>query len=379
MKLVNYRTFKNLLQKPKAQALVEFAITLPFLLLILYGVVELARLAFIFSSVSNASRAAARYGSGAGENSEGIPHYQDCEGIRDVAKQSAYITDFKEINITYDRGITSDGTQIPVSGVDPRPGSDSCSTQSFNVRNGDRIIVEVSALYEPIVPIVPLDPLEIVSSNARTFIVSIPIMGSSVPTGFSAETSTPSAMPVNSTNTPRPTAAFTSTRIPIDLTEFAKNLTNAPTITPTFTPSLTPLPSLTPTITPTRISCQGITGIDNGKLRFKDNFIEMEISNHTGYPLAVSEVYIAWNHDTGHRGDNETLHLVSASLNGQSWEGDLYAPSQYIQGYRPYIPTGSSVVRYNFNQTYDVQDGTERVIISLMTPGCEGYPIDSDK
>src|SRR5688572_22604565 len=117
MKKISSDFHKIFSKGSKAQAMVEFAIALPFLLLLLYGVIELARLAFIFSSASNASRAAARYGSGAGENAEGTPHYLDCDGIRDVADQSAYITDFSQVNITYDRGVNSDGTQIPIAGV----------------------------------------------------------------------------------------------------------------------------------------------------------------------------------------------------------------------------------------------------------------------
>ena len=361
--------------------MVEFAIALPFLLLLLYGVIELARVAYVFSSVSNASRAAARYGSGAGENADGIPHYLDCEGIREVAGQSAYITDFDEINITYDRGVNSDGTQIPISGIDPNPGTNSCPTEGVNVRNGDRIIVQVSASYEPIIPIVPIDPLDVVSSNARTFIVSIPIMGSSVPMSFSVETSTPSSAPIKNTLTITPTftAAFTSTRVPIDLTKYAYDLTNAPTNTLTLPPSNTPLPTHTPTITPTRIACGGTTGIGNYSLRYNGDFMELDIYNNTGYPIAVSQVYIEWNHDKGHQGNIQTLSLTSISLSGQNWRGNILAPSQYIRDYRPYIPLGASTIRFGFDQSYDVQDGTERIIISLLTPGCEGYLIDSDK
>jgi hypothetical protein len=379
MKSTKSASFKQLLKKSNAQAMVEFAIALPFLLLLLYGVVELARLAFIFSSASNASRAAARYGSGAGENSAGTPHYLDCDGIRDVANQSAYITDFSSINITYDRGVNSDGTQIPISGVDPDPGTDSCPIEGINVRNGDRIIVQISVDYEPIISIIPVDPLKIVSANARTFIVSIPILGPSVPTGFSVETSTPSRIPVNFTNTSTSTTAPTSTRVPINLTQYAYDLTNAPTVTLTPTVSNTPTASRTPTITPTRISCGGITGIDNGNLQYQNNYIQMEISNNTGHPLTVSEVYIAWNYNNGHAGEDATLRLRTIMINNQSWDGDILAPSQYIRGYQPVIPIGSSIIYFGFNQSYDNLNGTERVVISLLTPGCEGYLIDSSK
>jgi hypothetical protein len=378
MKLVKAALFKRLSQKPKAQAMVEFAIALPFLLLIIYGIIELARIAFIFSSAANASRAAARYGSGAGENAEGVPHYLDCEGIQRVANESAYVTDFSDINITYDRGVNSDGTQIPIAGVDPNPDTNSCPLENINVRNGDRIIVQITVNYEPIISVIPIDPVEVVSSNARTFIIAIPILGSSVPTGFSRETSTPSRIPDDRTNTPRPTA-FTPTRVPVDLTEFAYNQTHAPTFTLTFTPSNTPPATHPPTTTPSRISCGGATGIANSKLQYNNNYVQMEIYNNTGHTISTVDVYIAWNHDKGHQGDNPALRLRQVSLVNQTWQGDILAPSQTISGYHPVIPTGTSVIYFGFDQKYDVVDGTERVIISLLTPGCEGYRIDSAK
>ncbi len=369
--------------KVKAQAMVEFMLALPLLLLVIYGTVELARLVFIFSSVSNASRAAARYGSGTGENGDGIAHYMDCEGIRAVANQSAFITEFTEINITYDRGVDENGKQIPISGIDPSPSNDTCPADGFSVRNGDRIIVQVSTSYEPIVPIVPIDPLDIVSSSARTFLVSIPIIGSSVPTGFFAETATPSRIPTQfaNTNTPTIVAVFTSTnRPPSNITPVITTPSNTRTPTLTFTPSLTPLPTYTPSITPTAISCAGLTGVTHSDLKFEDNIMEMTIFNNTGHTLVTSNIYVEWNHDTGHQdGNDKTLRLGTVTLNNQTWSGDEYAPSKYIQNFYPFIPTGESTIRFVFNQNYDITDGTERIIVSLSTPGCVNYPIDSRK
>ena len=113
----------------------------------LYGTIEVARLVFIFSSVANASRQAARFGAGAGEIDD-VAFYQDCEAIREVANRSAYIVDFDEINITYDRGVNQNGEQIPISNVNPDPQSDACPIEDDVIRNGDRIIVQVSANYE---------------------------------------------------------------------------------------------------------------------------------------------------------------------------------------------------------------------------------------
>ncbi len=366
--------------KIRAQAMVEFMLALPLLLLLIYGTIEVARLIFIFSSVANASRQAARYGSAAGEV-DNIAYYQDCEGIRDVANQSAYITTFDEINITYDRGVNSDGTQIPISDIDPSPDADSCPIENETIRNGDRIIVQVKAQYQPIISIIPLEPLTIVSASARTFLISIPILGSALPTGFAAESPTPSRMPspIPVSDTPTIVLIATSTRIPSSGGTPSNPIpTNAGPPTLAFTPSNTPLPTKSPTITPTPISCSGLTGISHGPLTFSENIMEMKINNKSGYTLSTAQIYVEWNHDRGHEtGSNLTLHLRQVVLANQAWEGDVQTPSAYLPAYYPMIPPGESTIRFVFNQTYDLTDGTERIIINIGTPGCTNYPVDS--
>lgn len=355
--------------------MVEFMLVLPLLLLILYGTVEVARLIFIYSSVTNASRQAARFGAGVGEE-DGVPRYQDCEGIRDAANQSAFVVTFDDINITYDRGTNSDGTQIPISGIDPSPTSDSCPIDDYEVRNGDRIIVQVSASYEPIVPVIPIDPLTIVSSSARTFLAGVPILGSALPTGFAGETSTPSktatATDIIST------ATFTMTSPPANTQPPVVNPPHTQPPAITFTPSRTPFPTKTATITPTPISCSGLTGVSHGPLVLLENYMEMQIVNNTGHTLSTSQVYIEWNHDTGHQpGGDSSLHLRQASIGESLWNGDIFAPSTYFPDFYPQIPLDGSIIRFVFHQPYNNPDGTERILITISTPGCVNYPIDS--
>jgi TadE-like protein len=352
---------------------VELMLVLPILLLLLYGVIEVARLVFIYSSVANASRQAARYGATAGDGN-GTPRYQDCEGIRDVANRSAIIVDFDDINITYDRGINSDGSQVPISGIDPNPNKDSCPIDHYDVRNGDRIIVQISATYQPILTILPIDPMEIVSSSARTFIVSIPILGSALPTGFKAETSTPSRTASPTLEITTPTSTFTpiSTH-PITITVPLNTL--PPAIT--NTPARPQPPTKIPTVTPTAINCSGLTGVSHGPLVIKKDYIEMAIQNNTGFVLSTSQIYAEWNHDTGHKGSDKTLHMRQVSLQTSYWNGDVYAPSTFFSGFYPTIPTGESLIHFVFNQSYDIADGTERILITISTPGCVNYPIDS--
>lgn len=369
--------------KNKAQAMVEFMLALPILLILIYAIIEFSRMIFILASVANASRQAARYGAGSGEL-DGYNYYQDCEGIREAANRSAILTEFDDINITYDRGLTEDGEQIRILDIDPDPNTDSCPIEDNVIRNGDRIIVQVRASYEPIIDILPVEPIEVVSASARTFLISVPIFGSAMPTGFAAETSTPSRVPTD-TEAPRtptlpPTVTFTLPSYP-GITPGGGARTPTVTLPPTltFTPSKTPLPTSTATITPTAISCTGLTGVSHGPLQFKDNIMQMTIFNNTGHFLTTTQMYVEWNHDTGHDGSDSTLRLQQASLAGQTWTGDIFAPSAFITPFYPVIPPGESLVQFHYHQDYDRLDGTERIVITIGNPGCVNYPVDSSR
>lgn len=360
----------------RAQAMVEFMLALPVLVALLYGIIEVSRLIFIFASVANASRQAARYGAGSGEL-DGVTYYQDCEGIRDTANRSAILTEFDDINITYDRGLTPAGDQVPILDIDPSPDADTCPITDNIIRNGDRIIVQVSAKYEPILPLVNIEPLEVVSANARTFLIAVPIFGSAFPTGFKAETATPSKAPSKTPSVeaqpPTPTATFNATYEAIR-TAFPRTPTNTLPPTFTFTPSITPTPSRIPSVTPTAISCTGDYAVTHGPLEFEENIMRMDITNNTGYTLTTALVYLEWNHDTG---GNPSLRLNRVEFADQSWTGELFAPSGFITAYYPSIPPGESTIEFSFDQKYVFQDGTERIIVTIGTPGCVNYPVDS--
>lgn len=366
----------------RAQAMVEFMLVIPVLIILLYGIIEVSRLIFIFASVANASRSAARYGAGSGEF-DGMTYYQDCEGIRDVANQSAILTEFDDINITYDRGVTPDGEQIPVLDIDPSPDADTCPIEDNIIRNGDRIIVQVSASYEPILPIVAIEPFEVVSANARTFLISVPIFGSAFPTGFKAETATPSRVPTKTSSAEEQsktataenatTATFNATYEAIR-TASPRTPTNTLPPTITFTPSNTSTATRIPSATPTAISCTGDFAITHGGLEFEDNIMRMDISNNTGYRLDIAQIYVEWNHDTG---GNPSLRLNRVELAGQVWTGELFAPSGFITAFYPDLPTGESTIQFIFDQNYSFQDGTERIIVTIGNPGCINYPVDS--
>ena len=142
------------------QGLVEFALILPMFLLLVLGIVEFGRLMITFSSVSTASRDAVRYAVSVGEGPTGIPHYQDCLGIRAAAEKVALFVD-PSIVITHDSD--GPGGTAPIEycqvgkNVDP-----------IEVSLGTQISVTVTDVYNPLVPIVGLPPIPIASETART-------------------------------------------------------------------------------------------------------------------------------------------------------------------------------------------------------------------
>jgi len=170
--------------KTKAQAMVEFALVLPILLVVVYGLLEAGRLLFIFASVNTASRQAARYGSAIGLVDSGVPHYEDCAGITAAANNVAFIAPFTNVNITYDAGLDGSGNTVPITyggspgttiDIDPANGNRCPTVPAGTVGDGDRVSVYVSAQFSPIIPLIPLGPMTIESTASRTIVGQISI------------------------------------------------------------------------------------------------------------------------------------------------------------------------------------------------------------
>jgi hypothetical protein len=148
--------------KEPAQGLVEFALVLPILLLLVFGVIEFGRLLFFYTTVFTASREATRFGAGSGKIA-GLPRYNDCDGIRERALLLGKFAGVSagDVSIKYDSG---PGTAI----LDPS----NCPIPSqYTVIGGiHRIRVTVNAEFEPIVPLVSIPAVQIASENARTIL-----------------------------------------------------------------------------------------------------------------------------------------------------------------------------------------------------------------
>ena len=144
----------------RAQAIVEFAIALPVMLMLLVGMMEVGRMIFMYALVVNASRDAVRYASAYGRSdvTAGAYKYEDCAGIQLAANQSAYIVPLTSITISYDSGPASSG------GVS----LGSCGSPTRKIDTNDLVTVELTADYSPIVKLLTISPRTITSKSSRT-------------------------------------------------------------------------------------------------------------------------------------------------------------------------------------------------------------------
>ena len=160
--------FNKFTQKPKAQGIVEFALTLPLLLILVFGIIEAGRLLFIYSAVLSSSREAARYGSAAGEITGYVPYYSDCNGIRAAAMRIGRFAGVSstDVSISYDHGPGS-STNFAIC---PLGSND-------HINLGDRITVQVVSTFKPLLPLVKFRPVPISAVTRRTIIKDVAIQG----------------------------------------------------------------------------------------------------------------------------------------------------------------------------------------------------------
>ncbi len=377
------RTNKRFAKKNSAQAMVEFAIALPVLLLLLYGILEAGRFLFIYSTVVTASRQAARYGSATGSGPSGFPRYQECDAIRQSANRADFLSAFDhtsaDVVIQYDSG---PGTAI----FDTCDGAVDTSVIP-SAANTTRILVNIDGDFIPIVPkIVPFitrsttntPPNPIVGESARTILVSVSIAVTAPPVTWQASTptftNTPSPSPTNTpSNTP------TATLTPTVQATSTPTKTSTPTLTPTIT--LTPTPPFTPTTIPSPVSsCSSVT---HGSITRSGNVMSMTITNPYSFTLVMRDVTVTWNNDKGHQtGNDKTLRLLGASIGAVPfWTGDIGNRSTYTIPTTAIIPAGpvTTTISFTFHQSYDNPDPTENILINFLTPGCENNPVDSRK
>ncbi len=152
-------------KEAKAQGMIEFALVLPVLFLVIFGLFEVGRAVFIYSTVVTAAREAARYGSASDwDNAANARIYKgqylDCSGILEKAQNIDFMSAFSQITVQYYRGTTRIATCQGTNFV--------YDNSSYKIQSGDRIVVEVQGLFVPVVHIAPLTNLTFRSESRRT-------------------------------------------------------------------------------------------------------------------------------------------------------------------------------------------------------------------
>lgn len=308
--------------RTKAQGMVEFALVLPILLLLVFGIIEFGRLLFMFASVSSASREGARYGAAAGYFG-GVQRFEDCTGIEDAAIRIGRFAGVgsSDVAIQYTK-YNDDGSTSTIT---------TCPPPAGQINLADRIVVRVTRNYQPLVPLVNIPPIPISSTTARTIVKSVFIAGTPGPTSTDYPWpggNTPTASPTNTpTDTPTatPTDIFTPTDTPTATDTPTPSDTPTATSTPTYGPSLTPTDTETPTITPSETPTPTATPIpacDPAKYSIVSGLqpdiyeskafysVYFRIRNISATPLIITGITFDWPPPDGGQGSELPLDEI---------------------------------------------------------------------
>ena len=157
----------------RGQAIVEFSIALPVLLMLLVVIMEVGRMIFMYAMVVNSSRDAVRYASAYGRGEDlgagNLYKYAYCDGIRETAKQSGFMLNLQDadIDIEYDGG-------PGVAFTSPYNVCDAATGEDSNILNyvdsGDRVSVTVRVDYEPVLSILPIGGRTFSATSSRTIL-----------------------------------------------------------------------------------------------------------------------------------------------------------------------------------------------------------------
>jgi hypothetical protein len=259
----------------RGQALLEFALVLPVLLLIFFVIIEFARLFSAWLVIENVARTAGRYAVTGQFESIHCPS-EDADGqplcVDQDEEDLARLETIRQIGYSTAAGIQRDGFPPVISrnnryyynviicgsrvgdppivwddgkatGADP-----SCTPTEFPGDPGQRVIIYVEFDHPLITPLrVIADWVPLIAQREMVVERFRAVRIAGVPPTVIVPSPTPS-------NTPTPTETYTPSATPTPSNTSTPSDTPTPsnTPTPTRTPSITPTPSNTLTPTPTR-------------------------------------------------------------------------------------------------------------------------------
>jgi Flp pilus assembly protein TadG len=155
---------RGLRTRTPGQALVEFALVIPFFLLMLFGIIDMARFVYDSNSLNEVAREAARQGTIAWRPA-------DCNGLDRVSCVKTLVQHritgvgvaFSDITVVCYR-VPNNGT-LPSDGVQ----ADNCGT---DWKGGDLVRVQISSRFTVVTPFVAGFLSPTVSGNATWVTVS---------------------------------------------------------------------------------------------------------------------------------------------------------------------------------------------------------------
>lgn len=156
-------------KKTIGQSITEFALMLPVILVLMFGIIEFGRLLVTYSMVTIASREAARYGVTIGDNGSGTPRYLDCAGMEAAALNIGQFGGLVsgDVTIQYDLG-TMGGTLYTCGTL--------TTAQEDDIKFGDRVVITSTNTWSTIIPFLNLADVPITSISSRTIIKNAVIL-----------------------------------------------------------------------------------------------------------------------------------------------------------------------------------------------------------
>jgi Flp pilus assembly protein TadG len=155
-------TRRSRVRRPsRAQALVEFALVVPWFFLMLFGIIEAGRFIFYYETLNSATREGARYAIVNGSNTIGCPSGPAAPGTSSCDAAGANVV----------ARVRSAAIGLPASGVSV----DRCwwyTACDFSTHGdgdnarGANVTVAASFTYRSLIPLVPLPPITVTAETS---------------------------------------------------------------------------------------------------------------------------------------------------------------------------------------------------------------------
>ncbi len=146
--------------REEGQALVEFALSLPILMLFIAGLIDFGMILFSYSQAANSLRNALRYAEVFGYYGQDTIPYLDCPAMIDEASNN-FFTASHVVNITYVKATDTSTTY-------------DCATVSNDVlENGDILNIQLTANVDPF--FLPIGNLQLDFEGQRSIVKAIPV------------------------------------------------------------------------------------------------------------------------------------------------------------------------------------------------------------